>query len=166
MTWSNTSLRCHGRDCDNVVPVTRKWCSERCRKRQYDMPCVDCGARVSGYDGHRDEPRCFQCANRIARDEAKIWTRAAVVLAIQEWAAIYDDPPAVADWDPAVARRINNEARALRWKDADGRWPSANTVRRELGSWAHALAAAGFEPRAPHGGAGNQRRRRSAGALT
>lgn len=59
----------------------RKWCSERCRRVQYDQPepCVDCGAPTSSSrrNGLRAEPRCYRCgtgalnaqrhAERVAR---------------------------------------------------------------------------------------------------
>lgn len=41
----------------------RKWCSERCRKRSYGDPCIDCGARTSyGAEKKRvPEPHCDSC---------------------------------------------------------------------------------------------------------
>lgn len=134
----------------------------RARKDSYAQPCVECGAPTSGSEGRREEPRCQPCTAIKNGDERKIWTREAVVLAIQEWAAEHGEPPAVCDWGPTYARILHDEDRARRFEVADGCWPHAVTVRRMCGSWAAALTAAGFEPRAPHGGGGNELRRRSA----
>lgn len=45
----------------------RKWCSERCRKSQYDRECIDCGARIDGTTPSRCGGRCMPCANKIPR---------------------------------------------------------------------------------------------------
>lgn len=131
----------------------------RARKDSYAKPCVDCGAMTSGSEGRREEPRCHQCAAIKHGAEAKIWTREAITLAIEEWAHLHGEPPAVPDWNPTQARILNDEPRARRFEDADGIWPHAQSVRRAFGSWAAAIEAAGFVPRAPHGGGGNQYRR-------
>ena len=149
------------------VQTVQGWLSDpdgtqlRSRKDSYARPCLDCGGPTSGGEGRREEPRCRPCAAIKKGVEAKIWTPAAVILAIEEWAHMYGEPPAVADWNPTQARILNDEARAQRFEDADGNWPHAHTVRRAFGSWATALEAAGFTPRAPHGGAGNQYRHRN-----
>ena len=138
----------------------RKWCSERCRKGSYGDPCVDCGARTS-YGSERariPEPRCTECARVFYR----LWTREAIIRAIRDWAALHGEPPACADWSPYMARNAyHDEARARRYEAEHHLWPCHDTVFREFGSWNAGIAAAGFVPRADHGGAGNQLRRRA-----
>lgn len=134
----------------------------RARKDRHAATCVDCGAPTSGSEGRRTEPRCIRCAPVLSGAERKVWTRAALIAAIQDWAVAYGEAPACDDWNPTGARgKLGDEERAARFEAADGRWPHANTVRREFGSWADGLIAAGFEPRAPHGGGGNMQRLRS-----
>src|SRR3954452_2749048 len=87
----------------------RKWCSERCRKNQYDLVCVACGGRASGTDPgrmfNRDEPVCITCS----REHYAVWTPDAIVLAIQEWADAHGGiPPTANDWNRAHA--ISNDA--------------------------------------------------------
>lgn len=137
----------------------------RARKDSYAGTCVDCGAPTSGSEGHREEPRCQECANVKRGAEAKVWTREAIVLAIQEWAAVWGEPPAVADWRPWKARHsLRDEERARRAEReiAAGRCPSASKVYDEFGTWTAALRAAGVEARARYGGGGNELRRRAA----
>lgn len=139
MSVTNEIRTCHGKDS---VFSRRKWCSERCRRvTMYSRPCVDCGQPTDGSDGLRDEPRCRCCAPVVSGAARKVWTRQACVLAIQQWAFEYGDPPASADWNPAQCRILHDVARAQ--------------------SWSRAIAAAGFTPRAPNGGGGNMARRRT-----
>lgn len=161
---------CHAQGCTNELPPpktpgqARKWCSDRCRKSQYSVPCEDCGAPLNGSDGRgRNAPRrCVRCNNIAQGAESKVWTSTAVVLAIQEWAAEYGEPPAVPDWNPHTAEHVlHDPARARRFREAGGQWPNFKTVYREWGSWNAAIKAAGFTPRAPHGGGGNGARHRS-----
>jgi hypothetical protein len=128
--------------------------AERCAGQ-----CVDCGTATHGSRGRINAPeRCPTCAY----DEAKVWTREAIVLAMQEWAAEYGEPPAGPDWNPYHARYIlHDEKRAVRSETSPVSWPRHSTVYREFSSWNAALKAAGFQPRAPYGNAANQRRRRS-----
>lgn len=163
---------CHG--CDTELPPNRapgrarKWCSERCRKQTlYARPCMDCGApRTNGSDSAR-EPRCSACAAVKGGKTKQVWTPAAGLAAIQEWATLHGEPPAVADWNPHAAEHmLHDPARAARWRDADGRWPSFKTVYREFGSWNAAVEAAGFAPRVAGGGGGNETRQRVRRART
>lgn len=125
------------------------------RRRIFDWlnatPCVSCGAVLS--DSRNG--RCVRCA----ADERTIWTRPAIIEAIQEWAALHGEPPAGPDWNPTHARYLSDEARARRF-ESDGCWPWHNTVVVAFGSWNAAIAVAGFTPRARHGGDGNEQRRR------
>jgi hypothetical protein len=82
-----------------------------------------------------------------------------VTAKFREWAELYGGPPAGPDWDPWRARNLHDEARARRFEVGD--WPCTSSVYEVFGSWGAAMIAAGFEPRAPHGGAGNQFRMRS-----
>lgn len=67
-----------------------KWCSERCRKAQYDKQCSDCGVRVSGSSPGRSSGRCTKCA-RAQRAEALLaegWPSAVTVIkAFGSWNA-------------------------------------------------------------------------------
>jgi hypothetical protein len=135
----------------------------RARKDSYSGLCDDCGAPTSGWKGRRAHPRCVPCSNRKVGDERKIWTAEAVVLAIQEWAHEYGTPPAIPDWSPTQARINHDERRAARAEEniAAGKHPWAVSAIRAFGTWNAAIEAAGFEPRAPHGGGGNGARHRS-----
>jgi hypothetical protein len=164
---------CLGRGCHNLLlprhlrgPSCRrevKWCSERCRKTKYSVPCVDCGTLLNGSGGRGPDAavRCVQCANAHNGADRKIWTREAVVSAMREWAALYGEPPAEPDWNPHRADDLGDPDRANRFRLAYGRWPWFNTVFRAWGSWNAALVAAGFEPRPAHGGGVNVARRRN-----
>lgn len=151
-----------------AIPTIDAWLHDpdgarmKARKDSYAVPCIDCGEPTSGSEGRRDEPRCQGCANRVAGAAAKLWTRAALILAIQEWAHEYGEPPAVADWNAVLCRAMNDEARALRYENsaAAGKCPCHNTPIRAFGSWNAAIEAAGFTPRASHGGGGNELRQR------
>jgi hypothetical protein len=91
-----------------------------------------------------------------------VWTRETIIAAILAWAAEYGEPPATHDWNAYSTRHdLHDEARARRFEDAGGRWPTHTTVFGEFGSWQAAIAAAGYEPRPAHGGGGNVARRRS-----
>lgn len=136
-----------------------KWCGERCRKRSYGDPCVDCGARTTyGAEKTRiPEPRCATCSYRHRR----VWSRELILDRIREWAGLYGEPPATADWNPTQARLSGDEQRARRFELAGGHWPHHTTAVRVFGGWSAAIREAGFEPRAPHGGSGNELRRRA-----
>lgn len=157
---------CQAHGCPNPLPPStrpapdRKWCSESCRKSQYAAACVDCGAPTSGGEGRKADPRCGHCANIKAGRDRKVWTREAIIIAIQEWAVTYGDYPGLADFVPTTARRHRDFARAQRFVAAEGRYPHGNTVIAEFGSWNAAIRSAGFEPRVANGGAGNADRRR------
>lgn len=140
----------------------RKWCSERCRKAQYGGTCVDCGAPTNGSDGYAGRPmRCASCNGKLHGGRNRRWTPELVVAAIRDWAEEYGEPPAVPDWLPSQALRMNDPGRARRFWDADGRWPHHTIVFRVFGSWNAGIRAAGYEPRAVGGGGGNGARHRS-----
>jgi hypothetical protein len=62
--------------------------------------------------------------------------------AIRRWADRYGEPPTMADWEPARARRLGQSWRAERFEN--GQWPSVRVVRLQFGSFNAAIAAAGF----------------------
>lgn len=151
---------CHG--CGSSLPPTtwqgrnRKWCSERCRKLTlYSRQCVDCGTTINTDGRVKDAAeRCVQCAAIAAGAERKVWTREAIVDAIQRWAALYGEPPRTTNWNPTKANEIGKRhlAAVYRAREA-GEWPSHNAVFRAFGSWNAAVEAAGFKSRpANHAG--------------
>jgi len=134
----------------------------RARKDSYAQPCVDCGVATSGGEGMREEPRCLPCAAIKSGAERTLWTREEVISSIRWWADKYGEQPSAPDFDPWRCRYVlydgDREVRARRHLDA-GDIPWFTTVVKRFGTWNAALAAAGFKPRANHGGAGNQERR-------
>jgi len=142
-------------DADGVKQATRTAASaERCAGT-----CKHCGAATTGSRGRANAPeRCRSCAY----EEDAVWTRAALIFAIQEWAHEHGEPPAMHDWNPHTARHyLHDETRARRFEEADGAWPWCTYVVRVFGTWNAGIEAAGFAPRATGGGDGNQARLRS-----
>lgn len=123
--------------------------------------CGVCGAQTHGSRGRINAPdHCPTCST----EERTTWTRDAIILAIQEWAAKYGEPPSSPDWNDWQARNeLHDEERVRRYERerAAGTCPCHKTVHRVFGSWNAAIEAAGFQPRAAHGGGGNEQRRRS-----
>jgi hypothetical protein len=155
-----------------AIPTVQAWLADpsgtRLRGRKDALAqqrrCADCGAPTDGGRGPLDEARCKACSDRKRGIEMKIWTREAIVLAIEEWAAAWGEPPAVPDWNAWHSRHVlRDEQRAQRAEHerAAGRCPCITSVVKAFGSWNAAITAAGFEPRPTHGGSGNERRRRS-----
>lgn len=105
--------------------------------------CVDCGASTSWANGGGPSERCRKCAVLHAR----VWTREAIIGAIQRWAEETGGiPPAAMDWNPSDAAAKGHPERAERFY-TDGPWPAMSTVREAFGTWNAAIAAAGFAPR-------------------
>jgi hypothetical protein len=132
----------------------------KARKERYAQPCVDCRAPTSGSEGRREDARCQSCAAAKSGREKRLWTRELIIARIREWAALHGEPPAVPDWNPPAARLAHDEARAQRFEAAGGHWPWTSDVIERFGTWNTAISAARYEPRAPHGGSGNQLRAR------
>src|SRR5205085_12332045 len=65
--------------------------------------------------------------------------------AIREWVRRFGDVPAMADWDPARARRLKQDWRIARYHDGD--WPSVRSVAYHFGSLSKAIEAAGLQQR-------------------
>lgn len=131
---------CHG--CEKPISPRRKWCGEGCRKRHsYCGTCVDCGART-GYSGVGTKPseHCGDCASLAS----SVWTRGAIVGAIQLWAERHGQQPAAIDWNTTLARKVGRPERGHEF-------PNTSTVLYAFGTWNAAMAAAGFTPvRAGH----------------
>ena len=133
----------------------------RARKDSYRGTCRECGAPTSGHAGpSKAAELCASCNGRLQGGKNRLWTQELVVARIREWNDIYGEPPAGPDWMPAKARAINDPERERRFLDAKGHWPNVVSVIRLFGTWNAAITAAGFTPRAPHGGGGNGQRQR------
>jgi hypothetical protein len=165
-----------GREIAGALGISRSYAQElladpdgsraKARKHRYSGTCQDCGAPTCGGDGRAKAPkRCAPCQIEYQRSdqyraEITFWTRARLIAAIQDWAAIHGEPPAMPDWSPWTARRMGDEARAQQWERARPRWPWFTSVIHQFGTWNTAIAAAGFTPRVPTGGGSNALRRR------
>src|SRR3954471_2430350 len=78
------------------------------------------------------------------------WTRARVVVALQDWTRLVGSPPRSYEWAPASARVLGRESPLSRlWAAWYPRWPSTATVVRHFGGWNRALSAAGLPLRRP-----------------
>jgi transcriptional regulator with XRE-family HTH domain len=82
---------------------------------------------------------------RPVRPRGQILSREDILQAIRAWHRVYGEPPALADWAPARARRLGHEWRAQRYLAGD--WPHLTTVLRRFGTFGAAVEAAGLEPR-------------------
>lgn len=160
------------REISDALGIRRSYVSEllrdpdgtlaKRRKDSYRQPCVDCGAITSGCEGLKPVPRCQPCASARTGAAMMIWTPGRIIQAIQEWARVYGEPPAMPDWNPWSARnQLHDEERARRWERANGRWPWFTSVVIRFGSWNEGMLAAGFQPRDTVGSVENHRRRRS-----
>jgi transposase len=139
---------------------------QRERRKRYQGTCKHCGAATDGSNGKAAAPDvCARCLPFDPDWLAAItyWTSERIIEAIRYWNVKYGEPPAVADWRPHRSRTMNDSARAARSEreHAAGKVPSSTHVYKRFPSWNAALEAAGFTPRAPYGGAGNQYRRRA-----
>jgi hypothetical protein len=133
--------------------------ADRARKDSYRGECVECGAATNGSNGRALAPKlCLVCNARRQGALNRVWTRELIVSRIREWRDVYGEPPTMRDWS---RHRLKDEGRAKRFEGAVSHWPSCVTVHEVFGSWNAAIRAAGFAPRANHGGGGNQARKRS-----
>lgn len=111
----------------------------KARKERYRRPCPRCGTLMCGSDGLHGKSSPSLC-HMCAREEAKkrrIWTREAIIEAIQEFAQEHGRPPLAMEWSSS----------------RDNRYPAYSSVYRHRGkkgmyqpfaSWADAIEAAGF----------------------
>lgn len=121
-----------------IMEISRSHCYEllsdpsgekvRERKARYETSCAGCGRTVNSNSPPVDGQVCFRCS----MDERTIWTRDAIVLAIQEWA----------DENGGIPPAANDFYRL----GATDRNPSVVTVQKQFGTWNAAIRAAGFEP--------------------
>jgi hypothetical protein len=116
---------------------------QRERRKRYQGRCGNCGKTTDGSNGRTGAPEyCTTCAPAVHRT----WTDEAVLRAIRDFARRYGRPPAMTDWNTALARKIGLPERAERFY-RDGCWPTANSVLARFGTWNTAIRAAGFTPR-------------------
>src|SRR5206468_3426399 len=101
-----------------------------------DVCELQCGRRAGGP----------HAAARSSRLRANLSDLSAILEAIVEWTRRYGDVPAMVDWDPARARRLEQDWRIARYRQGD--WPSVRTVAHHFGSLLAAIEAAGLTPRA------------------
>lgn len=143
MSWTKESRRAHrARNHDRILA------QDRARKKRYGRDCLTCGKRTDGSGGRAKAPLyCADCAPAAYT----VWTREAIILAMQTFAARYGHPPSATEWNPPYARRVGRDDWADRFH-SDGDYPQANTAQRAFGSWNAAVAAAGFEPLRSGGG--------------
>ena len=90
--------------------------------------------------GLRSRPRPIRPRSRVLSPED-------ILEAIRDWHRLYGEPPALADWAPARARRLGHEWRAQRYLAGD--WPHLSTVLRRFGTLGAAVEAAGLDRRPP-----------------
>ena len=144
---------------------------QRARRARYQGSCETCGARTDGSNGRANAPRfCHDCWSEspegiAARAKASVWSRDVIVARIREWAVRYGEAPAMPDWNPWHARNVMRDLGRAERFEATTHWPHITSVVYHFGSWNAAIKAAGFTPRANHGGGGNQHRRRDANGL-
>jgi hypothetical protein len=152
--------------CGISIPLARGgperlWCSERCRKRQYDRVCSRCGGRASGTDPSRTlTDLCKVCFAAEAHETSVAW----LIAELRHWRELYGRPPSAYEWELATVywkQQAYAEGRHDgRFADAtvaqierrhreDGPWPSTSTVLSTFGSWNAAIEAAGFDSLAP-----------------
>lgn len=137
---------------------------EAARKASYRRPCVDCGTLTGGSDGVRDEPRCTKCAPLHYGPLNTKWTEARIIASVQWWVAEFGVTPAIADWNPNMARvRLHDEERAVRFERlfAEERVPWFTSVVFRFGTFNKGIAAAGFEPNENHGTRASVKRKRN-----
>jgi hypothetical protein len=84
-------MKCRGCDSEAAPRKGRRgrkpeWCSERCRKRQYEQPCIDCGKPHMGRASHPEQRYCHACAQRRSGEASAERARPRRELAERLWA--------------------------------------------------------------------------------
>jgi hypothetical protein len=82
---------------------------------------------------------------RAELSQRRSMTRAEVLDEIRRPIDLYGEPPTMADWDPYRAWRIGQAWRIRR--NAEGDWPTTQTVGNKFGRLSDVVAAVGFVPR-------------------
>jgi hypothetical protein len=108
----------------------------RKRKDGYQGVCKRCGGPTTGSEGRGKVRHCRGCQLDIQR-ESKVWTREAVIDAIQRFAAAHGRPPKAGEW--ITADRVNGypPRSAVYGNCTRGTGPP-------FARWADAIEAAGF----------------------
>src|SRR3712207_7487479 len=78
-------------------------------------------------------PATFAGATPQAVRPRGAWDRDSIIEAIQEWVALYGEPPRAADWNPSSAKWSGQLWRVERYRAgrADGSpWPALNSAKR------------------------------------
>src|SRR6202008_3558371 len=90
--------------------------------------------RMTGRGGVMDEYSVERrpTGSRTGRPRrARSFSADEITGAIRRWTDRYGEPPTMADWEPARARRLGQGWRADRFED--GQWPSGRVVSLEFG---------------------------------
>lgn len=120
----------------NPEEAERNRQQSRAAKVRRKGSCSQCG-RSTSYDN--ENGRCTRCVN--AELHPKVWTREAIIAAIQKWAKEHGRPPSAKDWQGPGS-------------GVDAGYPATSNVYRTrhrttfsnpFASWAEAIEAAGFE---------------------
>ena len=138
----------------NPAQAERDRVLSRAAKKRRAGVCEDCGGptRYGGRNGQPVSSVCARC-NRARGLASRIWTREAVISALQSWAAEHGRTPTSKDWSRAAP---------------DGSHPAKSNVYRyrampnnPFASWSEAIEAAGLPHPRPNavgrGGPGNRR---------
>lgn len=107
---------------------------QRARRRSYGGFCLDCGAATMSDGTSNPSPRCGPCAG--AAFHPKVWTREAVIDAIQRSAAANGRPPTASEW--IASDPING------YPPRSSVYRSKTKSSAPFAKWSEALAAAGF----------------------
>ncbi len=143
--------------------------AERCRetsrlaKQRRRGKCKVCGGetRYNGVGVNGASDICASCSHEKQHEERK-WTRERIIRAFQRFQAATGRTPRVSDkqgiYESQVLRFSGTRIREFEQVQELGLvLPPHQFVKREFGSWAAGLAAAGMEP--SRGGAKDHRKR-------
>lgn len=104
---------------------------QKARRERYRRPCPTCGTMMDGSGGMKVQPtHCKTCAPA----ENRLWTREAVIDAIQRWAAEHGRPPSASQW---TRSEDGHPAGGSVYRSTSNTWAP-------FASWADAIEAAGF----------------------
>lgn len=106
---------------------------QRQRRTRYQGVCIDCGGPTDGSNGFAAAPERCELCYRIT---TKVWTREAVIEAIQRFAVEHDRPPYSSDW--------NHRGRGQGYPSAGCVYYSTGNRSAPFATWADAIEAAGF----------------------